>query len=53
MLFALAPFLGLLDFALWKPNIFDSVKGSAPDALNLFFMLIIVTLLVGSSGIRA
>jgi ABC-type multidrug transport system ATPase subunit len=50
VLFALAPFLGALNFLLWRRETFDAVKGDSVDALNLFFMLTIVTLLVGSLG---
>ncbi len=50
VLFALAPFLGALNFLLWRRDTFDLVKGDSVDALNLFFMLAIVTLLVGSLG---
>jgi ABC-type multidrug transport system ATPase subunit len=50
VLFALAPFLGVLNFLLWKRETFDLVRGDVTDALNLFFMLTIVTLLVGSLG---
>ncbi|MGE0685863.1 MAG: FHA domain-containing protein [Dehalococcoidia bacterium] len=50
VLLALAPFLGVLNFALWKPQTFDRVEGDITDGLNMFFMLTIVTLLVGSLG---
>jgi ABC-type multidrug transport system ATPase subunit len=50
VLLALAPFLGILNFALWKPDTFDRTRGDITDGLNMFFMLTIVTLLVGSLG---
>jgi hypothetical protein len=39
-----------LNFVIWKRQTFDFVKGDAVDAQSLFFMLTIVTLLVGSLG---
>jgi ABC-type multidrug transport system ATPase subunit len=50
ILFSLAPFLGLLNFVLWKPSTMDAVKGDSVDAMNIFLVLTIVTLLVGSLG---
>jgi hypothetical protein len=50
VLLALAPFLGALNFLVWKPGTFDLKTGDTNDALTLFFMLSIVTLLVGSLG---
>jgi hypothetical protein len=50
VLFALAPFLGLLNFVLWKRDTMDAVKGDAVNALNIFLVLTIVTILIGSLG---
>lgn len=50
VLLALAPFLGALNFLLWQKDTFDRTNGDVTDALNMFFMLTVVTLLVGSLG---
>jgi ABC-type multidrug transport system ATPase subunit/predicted component of type VI protein secretion system len=50
ILFALAPFLGLLNFVLWDPQTLDPVEGDSVDAMNIFLVLTIVTILVGSLG---
>ncbi|HLF76181.1 MAG TPA: FHA domain-containing protein [Dehalococcoidia bacterium] len=50
VLLALAPFLGALNFLLWKPDTFDYQTGDSLDSLTMPFMLTIVTLLVGSLG---
>ena len=50
VLLALAPFLGALNFILWKRYTMDTVRGDSVDALNIFLVLTIVTILVGSLG---
>lgn len=47
LLLAIAPFLGMLDFLQWKRHTFDLVKGSAGQAVTMFFMTAILCLLVG------
>jgi ABC transport system ATP-binding/permease protein len=49
-LLALSPFLGALNFLIWKRQTFSLTLGDSNDALTMFFMLSIVTLLVGSLG---
>lgn len=48
LLFAIAPFLGLLDFVIWKRHIFDLQTGSAAQAVTMLFMVSIITVLVGT-----
>lgn len=47
LLLALAPFLGVLDFVQWKRYTFDLVRGSATQAVTMFFMTSILCILVG------
>ncbi|MCL5734564.1 MAG: FHA domain-containing protein [Actinobacteria bacterium] len=48
LLLAIAPFLGMLDFLIWKRNIFDPQTGSATQAVTMFFITCLITVLVGT-----
>jgi hypothetical protein len=48
LLFALAPFLGVLNFVEWKRDLFDLESGNASQAVTLLFMTSIITILVGT-----
>jgi len=48
LLFAIAPFLGVLDFVIWKRDVFDLQSGSATQAVTMLFMTAIITVLVGT-----
>jgi len=47
LLFALAPFLGVLNFVEWPRDLFDLKTGSATKAVTMFFMDAIVCVLLG------
>ena len=52
LMLAIAPGLGLLEF-IWGRELFDPVKGDASKIITMFFMLSLMTILVGSlSSIR-
>lgn len=48
LMLALAPILGLLDFVMWRRNIFDVTTGSANQALTMLFVAVLVAVMVGS-----
>jgi hypothetical protein len=48
LLLAVAPFLGMLDFLIWKRDMFDPRAGSANQAVMMFFITAIITILVGT-----
>ena len=48
LLFALAPFLGVLNFVEWKRDLFDLESGNASQAVTMLFMTSIITILVGT-----
>lgn len=48
LLFAIAPVVGLIDFVSWKRDLFDLTTGSATQAVTMFFMVSILTVLVGT-----
>jgi ABC-type multidrug transport system ATPase subunit/pSer/pThr/pTyr-binding forkhead associated (FHA) protein len=48
LLLAIAPFLGALDFVVWKRDILDPQTGSAVKALTMLFMVSLITVLVGT-----
>ncbi|OFV79900.1 MAG: hypothetical protein A2W26_07755 [Acidobacteria bacterium RBG_16_64_8] len=48
LLFAIAPFLGALDFIVWKREIFDPQTGNITQALTMLFMVALITVLVGT-----
>lgn len=43
-----APILGLLNFALWKSNIFDTKDGNAGQAITMLFVTVIMAVMAGS-----
>jgi ABC transport system ATP-binding/permease protein len=47
MLLAIAPFLGILDFLIWKRDMFDARTGSATQVVMMFFIEAIITILIG------
>ena len=48
MLLAIAPFLGVLDFLIWKRDMFDPQTGSATQVVMMFFITSIITILIGT-----
>lgn len=48
LLFAIAPFLGALDFIVWKRDIFNSQTGNVIQAVTMLFMVALITVLVGT-----
>jgi hypothetical protein len=48
MLLAIAPFLGVLDFLIWRRDMFDPRTGSATQAVMMFFITAIITILIGT-----
>lgn len=48
LLLAIAPFLGVLDFLIWKRNMFDPQTGSATQVVMMFFITAIITILIGT-----
>ncbi len=48
LLLVIAPLLGLLDFVLWKRDIFDVTTGDSGQALTLLFTNGLVVVMVGS-----
>ncbi|HIK26539.1 MAG: FHA domain-containing protein [Oscillatoriaceae bacterium SKW80] len=48
LMLALAPLLGLLDFVMWKRNIFDIEKGDASQIFTMLFVAVLVAVMVGS-----
>jgi ABC-type multidrug transport system ATPase subunit/pSer/pThr/pTyr-binding forkhead associated (FHA) protein len=48
LLLAIAPFLGVLDFVVWKRNVLDPQTGNPVQALTMLFMVSIITILVGT-----
>ena len=47
LLLLLAPILGVSDFITWKRDTFDLVTGDASQAVTMFFIMAIVTILLG------
>jgi ABC-type multidrug transport system ATPase subunit len=45
---AIAPLLGLLDFAMWKRDVFDASTGDAGQTLTVMFVATLVAVIVGS-----
>lgn len=48
LMLAGAPILGLLNFALWKSNIFDTKDGNAGQAITMLFVAVIMAVMAGS-----
>jgi ABC transport system ATP-binding/permease protein len=47
-LLAVAPILGLLDFVLWRRNMFDVTDGEPSQTFTLMFISILIAVIVGS-----
>lgn len=48
LLLLIAPILGSLDFVTWGRDVFDPVAGSATQAVTMFFISSLITILVGT-----
>gem|GEM_PF-6333426 len=48
LLLALAPLLGVLDFLIWRRDMFDPRTGSATQAVMMFFITAIISILIGT-----
>lgn len=48
LLLLLAPILGILDFVVWERHVFDPLHGSATTAVTMFFVVTLITVLVGT-----
>lgn len=48
LMLMLAPVIGVMDFFTWKPTLFDSKDGNAPQVITMLFMAGLITILVGS-----
>ncbi len=48
LMLALAPLLGLLDFAMWKKQLFDPATGDAGQAFTMAFVAVLIAVIVGS-----
>lgn len=47
-LLAVAPILGLLDFVMWRRNMFDPAKGDPSQCFTLLFISVLIAVIVGS-----
>jgi ABC transport system ATP-binding/permease protein len=47
-LLAVAPILGLLDFVMWRRNMFDSATGDPSQCFTLLFISVLIAVIVGS-----
>jgi ABC transport system ATP-binding/permease protein len=47
-LLAVAPILGLLDFVMWRRNMFDSTNGDPSQCFTLLFISVLIAVIVGS-----
>ena len=48
LMLALAPVLGLLDFVMWKRNMFDGTDGDPSQVFTLLFLAVLIPVIVGS-----
>jgi len=48
LLLLIAPFLGVMDFLIWKRDMFDPVAGKAEQAITMLFLVGLITILVGT-----
>ncbi|MBW4551178.1 MAG: FHA domain-containing protein [Aphanocapsa sp. GSE-SYN-MK-11-07L] len=48
LMLALAPLLGLLDFAMWERQLFDPTTGDAGQAFTMAFVAVLIAVIVGS-----
>jgi ABC-type multidrug transport system ATPase subunit/pSer/pThr/pTyr-binding forkhead associated (FHA) protein len=52
LMLALAPMIGLMDF-MWGRDIFDPVEGDASKIITMWFMMALITILIGAlSSVR-
>lgn len=52
LMLALAPMIGLMDF-IWGKNLYDPVEGDAAKIITMWFMMALITVLVGAlSSVR-
>jgi ABC transport system ATP-binding/permease protein len=47
-LLAVAPILGLLDFVMWRRNMFDTTDGDPGQCFTLMFISVLISVIVGS-----
>jgi ABC transport system ATP-binding/permease protein len=47
-LLAIAPILGILDFVMWRRNMFDSAAGEPGQCFTLMFISVLIAVIVGS-----
>lgn len=47
-LLAVAPILGILDFVMWRRNMFDSAAGEPGQCFTLLFISVLIAVIVGS-----
>jgi ABC transport system ATP-binding/permease protein len=47
-LLAVAPILGILDFVMWRRNMFDSAVGDPSQCFTLLFISVLIAVIVGS-----
>jgi ABC transport system ATP-binding/permease protein len=47
-LLAVAPILGLLDFVMWRRNMFNSATGDPSQCFTLLFISVLIAVIVGS-----
>lgn len=45
---SVAPLLGLLDFAMWRKDIFDPQQGDAAQSFTVLFVSVLIAVIVGS-----
>lgn len=48
LMLAMAPLLGLLDFILWRPQIFDGSEGDPGQAFTMLFVAVLLPVLAGN-----
>ncbi len=48
IMLAIAPILGLLDFVMWKRNMFDPATGEPGQCFTLMFISVLISVIVGS-----
>lgn len=45
---SVAPLLGLLDFAMWRQDIFDPLRGDVAQSFTVLFVSVLIAVIVGS-----
>uniref|UniRef100_B8HVR2 FHA modulated ABC efflux pump with fused ATPase and integral membrane subunits n=1 Tax=Cyanothece sp. (strain PCC 7425 / ATCC 29141) TaxID=395961 RepID=B8HVR2_CYAP4 len=48
LMLALAPLLGVLDFVMWKRDLFDPQRGDAGQSFTMAFVSVLIAVIVGS-----